>query len=466
MKPYHPPPTLEKFMLDDEHRIRVAVGPFGSGKSMCCIMELLRRSCEQRAYNGVRYTRWACIRNTLKQLRQTVLSDIQQYLGPIVRHYVTDATLQLRMALPDGTSVHSDWMMLPLDTQEDTQRLLSLQLTGAWVNELREVPYEIIRPLLGRTGRYPSKAMGGYTWRGIIADSNPWDIDSPYHDKLVLNPHPKWALYHQPSGIAPGAENAENLPEGYYEDLMDGKDPEWSYVHVESQWGSSNAGQAVFRRSFHAPSHVREMNVVVNPNRPLLVGLDFGRTPVALIGQVDNFGRALIFKEVLGDCGLVQFLREQLKPVLAESPFAGKRVLVVADPAGMQKSQHTELTAFDILKDEGFQAYPAATNDIDKRLLAFERLLRANVAGEAGLQINRAGCPMLVQALGSKYRYRRRKDGEIEDKPEKSHPWSDLADAGQYFAFGVHMNVVGRVVAREQRLNTAARASVRAAGWT
>ena len=24
---------------------------------------------------------------------------------------------------------------------------------------------------------------------------------------MVLNPHPSWALYHQPSGIGPGAEN-------------------------------------------------------------------------------------------------------------------------------------------------------------------------------------------------------------------------------------------------------------------
>ena len=59
----------------------------------------------------------ALIRNTLQQLRQTVLADTVQYLGECVHYYVTDGTLQIRLKLPDGTSVHSDWMLLPLDTQ-------------------------------------------------------------------------------------------------------------------------------------------------------------------------------------------------------------------------------------------------------------------------------------------------------------------------------------------------------------
>ena len=161
-------------------------------------MELLRRACEQTPYNGVRYTRFACIRNTLQQLRQTVLADTLQYLQHCAHYFVTDSTLQVRLALPDGTRVHSDWMLLPLDTKEDVRRLLSLQLTGAWINEVREVPFEIIRPLLGRCGRYPSKAMGGATWRGIICDTNPWDTDSKYHERMVLDPA-AWGFYHQPS---------------------------------------------------------------------------------------------------------------------------------------------------------------------------------------------------------------------------------------------------------------------------
>ena len=63
-------------MLDD-HLVRFIVGPVGSGKSMGCIMELLRRARMQKPdANGRRNTRFALIRNTMQQLRTTVLSDV------------------------------------------------------------------------------------------------------------------------------------------------------------------------------------------------------------------------------------------------------------------------------------------------------------------------------------------------------------------------------------------------------
>jgi hypothetical protein len=461
-----PPPTIEQFMLDDK-RIRVIVGPLGSGKSMGCIMELLRRACLQQPYNGVRYTRFALIRNTSQQLRQTVLADVKMYLTPIIHYFVTDSTVQLRMRLPDGTFVHSDWMLIPLDTKEDVRRLLSMQLTAAWINELREVPFEIIRPLLGRCGRYPSKAMGGYTWRGIIADTNPWDTESKYHDRTVLNPHRLWSLYHQPSGLSPQAENIENLPEGYYEDLMDDGGDDFADVHVHSMWGVSNAGQAVFRRAFDARIHVRDMKLIVNPNRPIMVAMDFGRTPCALIGQRDAYGRAIIMREVVTESmGLVQMIRERLKPVLFEPPFAGRRVFIVGDPAGRQKSQATEDSLYDTLREEGLLAYPASTNDIEKRLVAVEKMMQTTLGGEPALQISRSGCPTLITALGNKYRYRKRKDGQLEDKPEKLHPWSDVADALQYFTLGTQADLSGRVIRRHDRPRVIQPQRVSAAGWT
>jgi hypothetical protein len=446
---YVPPPTVEKFMLDD-HLVRMIVGPVGSGKSMGCIMELLRRARMQKPdASGRRSTRFALIRNTMQQLRQTVLADVQQYLNPMLRYFVTDTTIQIRADLDDGTTVHSDWVMIPLDTKEDVRRLLSTQLTGAWINEVREVPYDIVSALLERLGRFPSKLNGGPTWYGLIADSNPWDTDSLYHEKLVIHPDPKWALFHQPSGIGPYAENLENLPEGYYENAMSGSSEERIATQIRSEWGTSNAGQAVFRRSFDTLTHVHDMQAIVNPQRPLAIAMDFGRTPCALIGQVDNYGRLLVFEEVVTeDIGLHQMLAERLKPKLMSGEYAGRRSYVVADPAGMQKSQLTEENAFDVLKSHGFLAYPAATNDIGPRLLAVEKMLRQHIAGEAAIQISRIGCPVLVRAMASQYRYRRRRDGNLDDVPEKNHPASDVADCLQYLCLSVSADLSSRVIAR------------------
>jgi len=462
-------------MMDDS-LVRCLVGPVGSGKSMGSIMEIFRRSTQQAPATGtnIRYSRFTIVRNTLQQLRTTVLTDVQQYLQPMISYFVTDSTIRIRAPLSDGSIVHSDWVMIPLDTVEDQRRLLSMQLTGAWVNEIREVPIGIIPPLIGRLGRYPSKLQGGPSWFGLIADTNPWDTDSPYHERFVLNPRANWKLFHQPSAVGPDAENLANLPPNYYENLMNGgdedrstvHDEEWSAVHVESQWGTSNAGQAVFRRSFHVPTHVRDMEVVVNPMRPIMVGLDLGRTPTALIGQVDSLGRLLVFEEVCGeDVGLDQFLVEYLKPKLLGEPYAGKRSFVVADPAGNQRSQLSERNAFDALKEAGLLAYPANTNAIAPRIAAVEKQLRSNVMGEPALQISRTGCPTLIHAMGNKYRYRKLRNGQLEDTPEKLHPWSDLADALEYLCLGVSANITGRVILRD-RPRIVNRAPVNAGGWT
>jgi hypothetical protein len=462
---YKPPKTVERFMLDDS-LVRILVGPLGSGKSMGCIMELLRRASLQIAHGGVRYTRFALVRNTLQQLRQTVLTDIQTYLGELIRFYVTDSTVQFRTKLPDGTTLHSDWTMIPLDTKEDVRRLLSMQLTGGWINEIREVPIEVIPGILGRLGRYPSKLMGGPTWWGLLGDTNPWDTDSPYHERLVLKPDPNWKLFHQPSGIGPDAENVDNLIPGYYQALAGDRDEGWVSVHVESEWGTSNAGQAVFRRSFHAPTHVRDYRIVLNGMRPLMVAVDFGRTPCALICQVDNYGRLLVLHEVVtDDMGLLQMVQEHLKPLLLSTPYSDHRVFIVGDPAGGQKSQVTEETPFDVLRSEGFMAYPASTNNIGPRLLAVERLFRSTLMGEPGIQIHQQNCPTLITALGNRYRYRRRRDGQFEDTPEKLHPWSDVADCLQYACLGVQGNYTSRAL-RHQRPRFTNKEPLSAAGWT
>ena len=432
---------------------------------MGCIFELLRRARMQAPdEHGVRYTRAVIVRNTMSQLRLSILNDVREYLSPMIKLFTTDSTIQIRAPLEDGTSIHSDWLMIPLDTKEDQQRLLSLQISFAWVNELREVPVEIVAALLGRLGRYPSKVNGGPTFFGLIADTNPWGTSSPYHERLVLKPTPGWKLFHQP-GFGPMAENLDNLPPNYYDNLINDHDAEWTRVHVFSEWGSDLSGQAVYRRSFDPGTHVRDISPVLNPGRPIQVAMDFGRTPCALITQVDNYGRLIVFEELTStDEGLHQFVQERLKPKLMSLPYYGRQVFVVADPAGAQKSQVNEESPFDVLRAHGLLTYPAPSNDIPPRLLAVEKLFRQTYAGEPAIQISRASCPLLIRALAADYKYRRRKDGSLEDRPEKTHPASDLCDSLGYGAMAVGMDLTARVLKRFQPRVT--KAPFTAAAWT
>lgn len=464
---YNAPRTAVRFMLDPSFA-RWMIGPLGSGKTATIIMELARRAREQEPdAQGVRPTRFAIVRNTLQQLRQTVLPDIMTWLGPVAQFKFTDSTIYFNFPLDDGTRVKSEWLLLPLDSPEDQKRLLSLQLTGAWLAEFRELPYQICAAVMGRVGRYPSPAVVKPTWQGIVGESNPFSAGSEWYENLVLNLPDGWHLFRQPGGLAPEAENRENLPDNYYERLAGGHSDEWKKVHIDGDYGDDLSGQAVFRASFNPAIHTTRTKLVVNPYRPVMVGLDFGRTPTALITQVDAVGRLIIFEEVTSvDMGLHKFLSTLLSPALQGERYGGRRVFIVADPAGGQKTQLGEETLFDVLRNYGYVAFPAPTNDISRRLTAVEQLLLQRRGDHpSALLIDGAHCPQLIKALVHNYKYKRRVDGSCEDKPEKTHPWSDLADCLQYAALGVQVNATGKVMDKfTTKVSSRQRAPV--AGWT
>lgn len=440
------PPTIGRFMLDESF-VRLIMGPVGSGKSAGCFMELLRRARLQEPDNkGVRRTRMAIIRNTLQQLKQTCLADIEMWLNPICRYKVSDSTIQVRFPLADGTKVESDWMLIPLDTKADQQRLLSLNLTGAWVSEFREIDPSLISALSGRLGRFPSQAIAKPTWYGIVAETNPPDEDSEWYTLLEVERPPNWAFYKQPGGLSSEAENIENLPEGYYENLMANNNSDWSDIHVHAKYGKSLGGQAVFRASFKPDFHIKPHDTLeLIDNYPIMIGQDFGRTPASLIGQIDNRGRLVIFSEcTTEDMGIEQFAKRILRPHLHEH-YSGFRMFMVADPKGRDKSQTNEDSPFDVLRRMGFQVEPAPTNNIDPRLRSVEQLLLQQVDGGPALIIS-DNCPTLTAAMKYWYRYRRKQTGVLEDKPEKTHPWSDVADCLQYMAMSTNANYLGRVM--------------------
>ena len=65
--------VLKKFMKSETF-FRGIRGPVGSGKSVSCCIEVMRRAMMQEPNkDGVRRTRWAVIRNTNPQLRTTTI---------------------------------------------------------------------------------------------------------------------------------------------------------------------------------------------------------------------------------------------------------------------------------------------------------------------------------------------------------------------------------------------------------
>lgn len=443
--------------------MRIVRGPIGSGKTTAMICELLRLACEQEPDpdDGIRRTRMLVVRNTMPQLKTTCLVSIMQFLRPIAEWRPSESTVRIRFG-----DVESDWLLLPLDSEQNIQRLLSLELTFAWVSEAREVDPELVKNALSRCGRFPSRTKGGATRYGLIAESNSFRTDSPWYELLEDNLPDNWEYFVQPSALDPKADWLQYLPPDYYIDLIESNSPEWVEQYVENKYGESLDGQAVYKHSFNREFHVAKNSLQPIPTVPIVVGMDFARWPAAVFCQVDARGRLLILAELEHEnLGVEAFTSEYVMPLLAADRFRACPHYVVGDPSGVSRSQIGEESVFDALRRLGLPAYPAMTNQIQPRLRAVEKFLLQQRDGGPALLID-PSCHILIQGFQSKYRYKKRTDGQIDDtKPDKQRPWADVHDALQYACLGTSRAIRTRAINRAMRREYASE-KIPVGAWT
>lgn len=477
-----------------EQFVRLIAGPVGSGKTVGCIIELFRRAAEQKpAPDGYRYTRFAVVRQTLSQLKMTVLKDILQWLKGIAFWRVSESTIFIEIG-----DIRSEWLLMPMEDAEDQRRLLSSQLTGAWVSEAIEIDPDLMSAIAGRCGRYPGANLGGCTHSFIIADTNMPEEGSGWYELMETKTPPDWQIFIQPGGLEPDAENLEwllqtsetlklpvdhptRIAQGrkYYDRLSRGNSEAWVQRYVHAKYGIDPSGRAVFGATFKAsainddivyPWHVAPKLAPVH-GLTLMVGQDFGRDPCAVICQVDHNGRLLVLQEIISrHMGLEKHINEKLRPALQEQRYLGLPIAVVGDPSGRAKDSLYEVTSFDLLKSAGFHAFPAPTNDIDPRLRAVESWLLGSRGAGAAIVFDAERCPTLIRAMKMGYRYENMKAASSKDetkpKPLKNE-YSHIADALQYAALAALGGALGYINKQLMRPRAGGtRPRITAAGWT
>ena len=455
---FTPSLTCGQFMLDDS-KMRVLMGPVGSGKSVTSSFEIIRRAGQQNPdSNGIRKTRAAVVRETARQLADTTIKTFLDWFPPGVcgRYMRTTKTYFFKVG-----DVECEVMFRALDDADDVANLNSLELTFAWFNECRDIHPDIIDAMSKRIGRYPSARDEPPTWFGMWGDTNPPTMDTWWYYQMEhidpddgVSPNDNaWAVFKQPSGRSAHAENIENLPEGYYD--IQARSEEYIRVYIDGEYGLSSAGQPVYKY-FRPDYHMANARIVptINGHRPIVVGMDLGLTPAAVLGQSDPRGRALILAEAVSfDMGVQRFIRTVLKPLIYEQ-FTGAPIMIIVDPAGIQRAQTDERSAVDIIKAEGFKVMPASTNNPTARLAAVDDYLMRHVDGETAFLVDPT-CTALKSAMMGGYRFHPR-TGAIE-KNKHSH----IAEALQYLM--LHIASVSDGFVATQRRDIKSHSSL---GWT
>lgn len=425
-----------------------------SGKSTVALMDLLDRSVRQKPFGGVRRTKHLIMRNTIAQLKATVAPlitswfvEIPSRLGgaPMGEWKLSDNTFVVKFRLADGTTVHAEFMMLAADTPDDVRRLLSVEVSSAWVEEAREIEETVFDGLQGRVARFPSKAAGGVTYPGVICSTNPPALGTSWHALITEPPHNARVFIQPPalldSGeLNPNAENLEHLDSDYYENLIAGKKPGWLDVYVKNNFGAGDYGNPVYRGSFIQDFHVSktELKPIPQSLQNLIVGCDNGLTAAATIAQRDARGRVNILSECFvpeGETmGFETFLDQKLVPLLKSKfpMFRPENVMFSMDPACFSRSQVDEKTLAQAVQKRGYPVIRASTNDPEKRINAVEVLLSRQIDGGPGLLID-PSCQHIINGFSWGYRFKKSQTGQGTLTPEKNH-MANQHDSLQYMA--------------------------------
>lgn len=441
-------------------RCSFIMGPLGSGKTFGAIQRMLLHMQEQAPNaQGVRPTRWFVVRNTYSDLETTTMKDFQAIFkdGELGRMKGSKPpNYKALFRLEDGTTVEAEVIFLALDREEDVRKLRGAQGTGFWLNEVKELEKAIVNMADARHGRYPSMGDGGVmpTWHGLLGDTNAPDEDHWYFHAAEVTREPGWEFFRQPGGVVPvidphthepiegkwelnpAAENLQNLVPDYYQALLANKEPDWISVMLSNEYGFTIDGKPVhpeFRDSIHT---AREA-ISYNPSWPLIIGIDFGRTPAAAITQRDPvLDRRFVIDEIVTeDMAASQFgpmLKRHLEQNYPECWNTG--VQIWGDPAGDNLGDAIDSSAMAILRSAGIPCQPTTSNAPPVRRAALANVINRNAMDQRSAFLLSPKCSVLRKGLMGGFCYRRIKVPGSErytEHPDKNH-FSHIVEALEY----------------------------------
>lgn len=485
-------PTIYNAIADQSSFVGL-MGPVGSGKSHgCCAKLMAHANMQPIQKDGFRRSRYAVIRNTGPELKSTTIKTFTGVFpeGPHGR-VVYSAPITYRMVFPPrggAAGLDIEVMFLALDNPQDVRKLLSLELTGAWINEAREIHRAIVDALTGRIGRFPSMKDGGCFMPQIWADTNPPDemnwwfnfFETPQPPMIFTTPDGQEVnlssrLFKQPPamlelremsdgrfesveagyeyiyerkevlpaagtwwGVNPEAENLRNLLPTYYPQQINNKSRQYIQVYVQGRYGYVQTGKPV------VPEFNELLQVVDFPvlkDTPLRIGIDIGGgtlAPAAVIGQVHPMtGTKLIHSEVVAqDMGVESFaktLRDHVHQNYPEIPVQE----VTTDPAAEQRDQIFETKVNEYLRAAGFPVRPAPTNNWAIRRQAIADPCSRIIQGKPGLLVH-PRCKMLVNGLRGKWDFKKlsvKGQDAFADRPSKNE-YSHPCEAAGYLLLG------------------------------
>ena len=426
---------------------RLMVGPVGCGKSVACMIEILKLAMQQEpADDGMRYSRAVLVRNTYPELKSTTLQTWLEWFPEEAYGAVRyDSPLKHHIRVGD---VDLQVWFVSMDKPKDVKKFLSMEMTYVYLNEMSEMPKAIFDAASQRVGRYPNGRKGAPTRPCIISDTNPPDEDH-WAYKLFEEKRPDgFEVFHYVPALIKLGEGYIKNPEAdwhknikdqnYYERMVRGKTDQWINIYVMGQYGHVADGKPVYPEYSDRIHFDADLKPI--PDVPVMLCWDFGLTPCCVLIQLTPNGQIRVIKEWQAtSSGIKQFAENVVKPDVAK--LFGQYTFDVgqADPAGNQRAQTDEFSCIGVLNEIGgtfapFKTEAASTNNFEPRRNAVASMLTKLTDGEPCLTISSA-CHIIRKGFLGNYRHKRVQvvgEERYRDEPDKANLYSHLQDALQY----------------------------------
>jgi hypothetical protein len=430
-------PVTKRFHEDRASRVKLIIGPFGTGKTSAGAFDIIEcQSRRVRPSSGIRKSRFAVVRNTYPELRDTTIKTYLDWWPPEIfgTYHGTEKRYTIRI---DDREI--EIIFKALDTPKDVRDLLSLELTGAHVDEAREIHQDVVKGLLGRIGRYPSlKDTSGLdpflTPPQITLSTNYPSTRHPLYRDFVSHRIDGYTIYEQKQ-----SENKHNLRKGYYEDLERdyASRPDLLRTLVRGEWGVTVEGQAVYTTNeFNRAVHVSKVSMF--PQEPTLIirGWDnTGLAPAIILTYFSTWGQWRPFKEFcFKDTGIMDAAEAVIHFCLQQLP-PGCKFRDIADPAGRTRdsskqspadyiAQKSQQMGHYIRLEEGVQTFKVRREAVANRLTRM-------INGQPAILID-PSCETLIEGFEGGYAYPEiGNSGEFKTEPMKND-YSHIHDSLQY----------------------------------
>lgn len=433
-------PTFAK-VHQDLNPFLFIMGPVSSGKSSGCIFHAVLNAMKQKPdAQGVRHYRHLVVRATYPSLKATTIKTwLSWFKDKIKFTFDTPIVARLKFPMDDGTKLDMEIIFMAVDNDISAEKLRSLEVTSAHLNEASELTYGIFELVSTRTNRYPAEKDGGCYNPFIICDYNAVSTDHWLY-KLAEEKKPEgFSFYRQPSAVIkvndkyiinPEAENLGGNNDGYYERILMAGDEDFIQVNLMNNYGEVRKGRPVYK-DYDDREHYVDGVLVPVRGTPVIIGVDQGLTPAAVFTQLQHDGTVIIFDEITTtDCSLHEFAHDHIWPLISTKyPWIVNNFTVVCDPATNTRSMNDAKSGTDVLREAGLPIKIARTNVFTERREAVISYLRR----KDKFKISR-DCPTLRKGFINEYKYdeSRTVNGVLyKEKPSKNG-YSHIHDALQY----------------------------------